>query len=136
VGEWVNEGADGKVVITYRWSDDNNYLLGEFHVTPADGEPRNSSSRIGWDPSLGKIRSWLFDTDGGFSEGTWTVVDDGVVVKSSSVNPDGNTASVTMNFTIKDKDHFTIQGTDRIVGDSLEDDFEIAVTRRPPAAGK
>jgi uncharacterized protein (TIGR02246 family) len=136
VGDWINEGADGKVAITYRWSDDKNYLLGDFQMTSADGSPRKSSQRIGWDPSVGKLRSWLFDADGGFSEGTWTVVDDGVVIKSSSVNPDGNTASVTMNITTKDKDHFSISGTDRIVGDNLEDDFEITVTRRPPAAGK
>jgi len=136
VGDWINEGADGKVSITYRWSDDKNFLLGEFQLTTADGTPRKSSQRIGWDPSAGKIRSWLFDSDGGFAEGFWTVVDDGVVIKSSSVNPDGTTASATMNITTKDKDHFTIDGTDRIVGDNLEEDFEITVTRRPPTPGK
>ena len=41
-----------------------------------------------------------------------------------------------MNVTSKDKDHYSIAGTDRIVGDNLEDDFEITVTRRPPAANK
>ena len=32
-------------------------------------------------------------------KGCWTVVDDGIVIKSSSVNPDGTTASATMNIT-------------------------------------
>jgi uncharacterized protein (TIGR02246 family) len=136
VGDWVNEGADGKVSISYRWSDDKNFLLGEFEVKSADGTLRKSSQRIGWDPSVGRIRSWLFDSDGGFAEAQWTVVDDGIVIKSSSVNPDGSTSSATMNVTTKDKDRFTIEGTDRVVGDGLEDDFQITVTRRPPAAGK
>jgi uncharacterized protein (TIGR02246 family) len=136
VGDWVNEGADGKVAITYRWSDDKNFLLGDFQMTAADGSPRKSTQRISWDPSARKIRSWLFDSDGGFAEGTWTVIEDGIVIKSSSVNPDGATATATMNITAKDKDHFSIEGTDRIVGDNLEDDFAITVTRRPPAAGK
>ncbi len=136
VGDWINEGADGKVAISYRWSDDKNFLLGEFQVLGSDGAIRKSTQRIGWDPSLGRIRSWLFDADGGFAEGQWTVVDDGAVIKASSVNPDGTTASVTMNVMNKDKDRFTIEGTDRVVGDLLEDDFEITVTRRPPAAGK
>ena len=136
VGEWVNEGTDGKVAITYRWSDDKNYLLGDFQMTAADGSPRNSTQRIGWDPSQGRFRSWLFDADGGFAEGAWTVVEDGVVIKSSSVNPDGSTATATLNITTKDKDHFTIEGTDRVVGDTLDEDFEITVTRRPPSAGK
>ena len=136
VGDWINEGADGTVAITYRWSDDKNFLLGEFQVNSVAGSPRKSTQRIGWDPSIGKIRSWLFDSDGGFAEGYWTMVEDGIVIKSSSVNPDGTVATATMDITTKDKDHFTIAGTDRIVGDNLEDDFEITVTRRPPAAGK
>jgi uncharacterized protein (TIGR02246 family) len=136
VGDWVNEGADGKVSISYRWSDDKNFLLGEFAMAAPDGSPRKSTQRIGWDPSLGRIRSWLFDADGGFAEGTWSVFDDGIIIKSSSVNPDGTMATATMDITPKDKDHFTIEGTDRVVGDVLEDDFTITVTRRPPAAGK
>jgi uncharacterized protein (TIGR02246 family) len=136
VGDWINEGTDGKVAISYRWSDDKNYLLGEFEMSSADGPPRKSSQRIGWDPAAGKIRSWLFDADGGFAEGVWTVVDDGVVIKNSSVNPDGTTATATMNVYTKDKDRYTIEGTDRVVGDVLEEDFAITVTRRPPAASK
>jgi hypothetical protein len=135
VGDWVNEGADGKAVISYRWSDDKNFLLGEFE-TSLTGQPQKSTQRIGWDPSIGRIRSWLFDTDGGFAEAYWTVVDDGAVIKSSSVNPDGTTATATLYITRKDKDHYTIEGTDRVIGDHVEDDFEITVARRPPAAGK
>lgn len=136
VGDWINEGADGKVAISYRWSDDKNFLLAEFRFDSAEGSPRKTSQRLGWDPAAGKIRSWLFDSDGGFAEGYWTVVEDGVVIKSSSTNPDGTTASATMVVAPADKDHFTITGTDRIVGDSREADFEITVARRPPAKGK
>ena len=32
IGDWINEGDDGKVAISYRWSDDKNYLLGEFEI--------------------------------------------------------------------------------------------------------
>ncbi len=136
VGDWVNEGADGRVAISYRWSEDKNYLIGQFHLKSADGAIRKSEQRIGWDPSLGRIRFWLFDSDGGFAEGDWTIIDTGVVIKSFSVNPDGSTASATMNITTKDQDHFSIEGTDRIVGGNLEEDFEITVTRRPPIAGR
>lgn len=133
VGEWMNEGADGKVAITYRWSEDTNFLLGDYQFNAGGGAPRRSVQRIGWDPAAGRIRSWLFDADGGFSEGHWTVMDDGVVVKSSSVNPDGSTASATMTLIPAGSDRFTITGTDRIVGQTREDDFEITVVRRPPA---
>ena len=136
VGDWINEGTDGKVAITYRWSDDKNFLLGDFQFTPAGGTPKKSTQRIGWDPSVGKIRSWLFDADGGFAEGVWTLVDDGIVIKSSTVNPDGGTASATLTITPASKDRFSMKGTERIVGDSREPDFDITVVRRPPAASK
>jgi uncharacterized protein (TIGR02246 family) len=136
VGDWINEGADGKVAISYRWSDDKNFLLGEFQISSLGKPTTKSSQRIGWDPSTGKIRSWLFDADGGFADGKWTMVDDGIVIKFTSVNPDGMTASATMTIIPKDKDRYSIKGTERIVGDSREPDFDITVTRRPPTASK
>jgi len=136
VGDWINEGADGKVVISYRWSDDGNYLLGEFEVQPLEGQRRKSSQRIGWDPTTGSIRSWLFDADGGFAQGTWTIVDDGIVAKSDSINPDGTTSSATLTISTEDDDHYTIAGSERIVAGAREPDFELTVTRRPPQAGK
>jgi uncharacterized protein (TIGR02246 family) len=136
VGDWINEGDDGKVAISYRWSDDKNYLLADFKFNSAAGLPRKSTQRIGWDPSAGRIRSWLFDADGGFAEGTWTLTDDDIVIKSTSVNPDGTTASATVTIDQKDKDHFSMKGTDRVVGDSREPDFDLTIVRRPPAARK
>lgn len=136
VGDWVNEGADGKVAISYRWSEDKNFLLGDFTLTTAGSAPRKTTQRIGWDASIGKVRSWLFDADGGFAEGVWTVGDEEIVIKSSSVNPDGSAASATLTVTIADKYRYTIAGTDRIIGDNHEPDFEITVVRRPPAPGK
>lgn len=135
-GDWVNEGSNMVVKIKYRWSDDGNYLLGDYQVTKKDKATQQSTQRIGWDPQANKIRSWLFDADGGFTEAVWTMVDDDWVVKSSSVNPDGQAASVTISVETKDKDHFVMRGTDRIVGDSKEPDFEITITRAPPAAKK
>jgi uncharacterized protein (TIGR02246 family) len=136
VGEWVSEGSDGAVKIIYRWSDDGNFLLGDFQMTLAGKPAMKSQQRIGWDPLTGRVRSWLFDGDGGFSEGNWTMVDDGWVIKSSSVNPDGSTGSATIAVTPKDKDHFVMKGTERIVGDFREPDFELTIARQPPVAGK
>lgn len=136
VGDWVNEGTDGDVSISYRWSEDGNYLLGEFNVRPVEGEPRKSTQRIAWDPATESIRSWIFDADGGFSESVWSLVEDGIVAKSQSTNPDGATASATLTIMRLDNDHYTIAGTDRIVAGTREPDFEITVTRRPPQAGK
>jgi uncharacterized protein (TIGR02246 family) len=134
VGDWVNEGTGGTAKLTWRWSEDQNFLLGDIQITIAGRPAMSSQQRIGWDPLAGKVRSWLFDADGGFAEGQWTEVDDGWVIKSSTVNPDGSTGSATITVTAKDKDHFTMTGTERIVGDFREPDFELAIARQPPVA--
>jgi len=134
VGEWVNEGTAGTAKLTWRWSEDKNFLLGDIQLTVAGKPAMASSQRIGWDPLAGKVRSWLFDADGGFAEGQWTQVDDGWVIKSATTNPDGSTGSATITVTAKDKDHFTMKGTERIVGEFREPDFELAIARQPPVA--
>ena len=122
--------------ISFKWSEDKNFLLGDYHVTIGGEVKMKSQQRIGWDPLAGKVRSWLFDSDGGFAEGAWTEVDDGWVIKSLAVNPDATTGSATLTVTPKDKDHFTMKGTERIVGDPREPDFEFQIVRRPPVASK
>jgi len=136
VGDWVNEGSDAKVHISYRWSEDKNYLLGEYQIESRGKASMKSSQRLGWDPLAGRVRSWLFDADGGFSEGAWTATDDGWLVKSQSVNPDGSAGSATLMFARLGADRFSIKGMHRIVGEVHEPDFEVLVARRPPAAGK
>jgi len=137
VGDWVNEGNDAAVRISYRWSDDKNFLLGDFHVGKNGSTVMQSTQRIGFDPLAGKIRSWMFDSDGGFGEGLWTHLEDGSwVIKSTAVLPDGQTGSATITLTPKGKDRYTLKGTDRIAGDERDEDYEYVVTRRPPMPNK
>jgi hypothetical protein len=136
IGDWVNEGADARVKITYRLSEDKNYILGDFDITDLEGVKHTSSQRIGWDPRLGKPRSWMFDSDGGFAEGIWTQTDDGWLVSSTAVMPDGISGSANLKLVPGDPSRFVIAGSNRVVGNDVEDDFEITIVKQPPAAGK
>lgn len=136
VGDWVNEGSDAKVKIKFSWSDDKNYLLGNYEVVAGGKEVMKSSQRLAWDPVQGRVRSWLFDADGSFSEGNWTPTDDGWIVKSNATNAEGSTGSATLTYTRDGEHRFKIEATHRYIGDQLEPDFEIVVTRQPPSASK
>jgi uncharacterized protein (TIGR02246 family) len=136
VGDWVNEGSDAVVKISYRWSEDKNFLLGDFSVTREGRVDMNSSQRLGWDPLAGKIRAWIFDSDGGYGGGHWTPVEGSWIFKSSAVLPDAQTGSATITITPQGSDRFTMKGTDRLVGEMREPDFDVTVARRPPAPGK
>jgi len=134
-GEWVNEGADARVKISYRWSEDKNFLLGEFTVLKEGKATIKTSQRIAWDPLLGKPRSWLFDSDGGFSEAVWTRLEDGRwLIRSSAVLPDGTTGSANVTITPAGETRFVYAGSSRLIGENLEDDFELTIVRQPPAA--
>jgi uncharacterized protein (TIGR02246 family) len=136
VGDWVNESTDSAVKISYRWSEDKNFLLGDFNITRGGSPVMKSTQRIGWDPLAGKVRSWMFDSDGGYADGNWSFVEDAWVIKSTAVMPDGLTGSATITITPKDSNSYLMKGTERIVGDARDDDFEVTVVRPAPAPGK
>lgn len=136
VGDWLDESPDGSTRISYQWSEDGNYLVGEYNLSVAGQAASKSMQRIGWDPVEGRLRSWTFDSDGGFSEGEWMATDDGWLVKSEATLPDGTVGSATVTITPTDADHFVVESTDRIVGGAEEPDFKLVIARRPPAPAK
>jgi uncharacterized protein (TIGR02246 family) len=136
IGDWVNEGADARVKIQYRWSEDENFILGDIVVTKNDQVLMKSSQRIGWDPVHGAPRSWTFDSDGGFAEARWNLVDNTWVILSSATVPDGQLGTAILKITPGENGRFVMAGTNRIVGGVIEDDYEISVVKQPPTAGK
>ena len=135
VGDWIDESPEGKTTINYRWEDDGNFLLGDYTLAVAGMPESRSHQRIGWDPLEGVIRSWTFDSDGGFSTGEWVPTEAGWVIKSDATMPDGTTGSATVTVTPTDADHFIVRSSDRIIGGVDEPEFELTVARRPPQPG-
>ncbi|MCE9631390.1 MAG: SgcJ/EcaC family oxidoreductase [Planctomycetia bacterium] len=133
VGEWVDESPEGRTQIQYQWSEDGNFLIGDYNLSVGGRAASRSTQRIGWDPVESRLRSWTFDSDGGFSEGEWMAVDDGWLVKSEATLPDGTTGSATISIRPSDQDHFVVESTDRIVAGAKEPDFKLVIARKPPA---
>lgn len=134
VGDWLSEGSDTVVRISFRWSDDQQFLLGDYVLGPDAERQLKTSQRIGWDAVAGRFRSWMFDSDGGISEGNWTSTEDSWVIKSVTSLPDGLSGSATITITPLGTNRFRMRGTDRIMGGELLDDFDVEVTRPPPPA--
>lgn len=132
VGEWVDEDAEAAISITCSWDPSGNFLLVDFVVRNSGEIVMESRQRLGWDPLAKTIRSWVFDSDGGYGEGRWTLIDGNWIVKSSAVLPDGTTGSATLYFEPEGADRFTMKGFDRVLGNSMEPDFEAVIVRKPP----
>src|SRR5262245_49608644 len=92
----------------------------------------NSVQRVGWDPLRQQIRSWLFDSDGGYGDGEWTAFEDGYLIRSSAVMPDGSVGSANIEAKKLSDSQFVLKGTNRIVAGEPVDDFEITVSKKPP----
>lgn len=132
-GDWVSEDPDMKVKLSYRWTEDRNFIVGDFSLTSDDGAAVKTTQRIGWDPRTGTIRSWVFDSDGGFAEGAWSQSDDSWIIKSTATMPDATTGTATVQLTPIDKDRFTMIGRDRMANGGRLEDFDVTVTRAPPS---
>jgi hypothetical protein len=89
---------------------------------------------VGWDPALKQIRSWVFDSDGGFGEGIWEKRGDRWIVKSKATLPDGRQGSFTSVLRPLDENSFAWQKLTRIVdGEILPNIDEVVIVRQGAA---
>ena len=88
IGDWAEEG-DAAFQASFSWSPGNHFIVGEVRIEPRDQTAHVVTQRIAWDAAAGTIRSWNFDSDGGFSTGAWARDGDAWVVSTSGVLPDG-----------------------------------------------
>lgn len=135
-GEWVDEGDDSVVTFSCESVDHENFLLRKFTIQIDGQEAMSGTQRIGWDPLTGKLRAWIFDSEGGYAEGTWHRDDDRWVLKSTGVTADGQTASGTSIYTFIDEQTMTWQLVDHeIAGVQLDDSELVTIVRRAPSPG-
>jgi uncharacterized protein (TIGR02246 family) len=136
VGEWIDDAGSSVVRSTCRWSEDGNFLLQEFKLQLSGRNAMNVSQRIGWDPVAKCVRSWVFDSEGGYGESAWTRDGEEWIIKATGVRPDGKTASATNTLTPAGRDGYLWRSTDRIVGDERQPESQVKVVRKPPQPEK
>ena len=131
VGEWIDESPDATVEATVTWTKNKTFLNYAFKASAPGMDDLEGTQVIGWDPAAGTIRSWMFDSDGGFGEGTWSKKDNSWIVKFSQVLPDGRKASATNIYTLVDGNTFTWKSIGRKVdGEFLPNVEEVKMVRK------
>lgn len=129
VGEWQDDSPDKDIKLTVRWAENKAFLLMEYAVKRAGAEPLTVSQRIGWDPHNGAVRSWVFDSDGGFGEGDWERDGRNWAVEAAGVLPDGGTGGAKHRYEVKDENTFVWRATDREVDGQSVADAEVTFVR-------
>ncbi len=98
IGTWTDADENGSVETTCHWTTNRNFITRSFNVNIDGVIDFEGTQIIGWDPAKQTIRSWLFDSDGGFAVGRWTEESGRWVVHTLSVLPDGRRASSTNTY--------------------------------------
>ena len=112
VGTWQDKSGDQTVQGKINWAGDKNFLVRTIHVqgnqTTTDGW-----EIIGWDPVQQQIRSWIFDSNGGFGESTWVNNGENWLIRASNVLPDGSRSTAENVLTKVDDNKFTWESQNR-----------------------
>jgi uncharacterized protein (TIGR02246 family) len=137
IGDWVEESRDAVVTTAVAWADNENFLLRSFNVRVKGKPALSGTQRIGWDPLTKQIKSWVFDSRGGYGEGLWMRSGNQWVIKAGGVRPDGRTATATQVLTYVDKDTLRWKSIDRTLGEEIVPEIdEVVMVRKPPQPNK
>jgi uncharacterized protein (TIGR02246 family) len=131
IGTWIDDSADAKVQTDCEWTKNRNFMTRSFAMVVGDQVNRAGIQVIGWDPVAKQIHSWVFDSDGGFSEGTWTHKGEKWLVEQKGTLPDGGKTSSLNIFKKIDDNTATWQSINREVdGEVLPNIEEIQMVRQ------
>jgi uncharacterized protein (TIGR02246 family) len=130
VGEWSDQSDKIDVHISCRWFESKSFLLMEYKVSLPGEEPMLVRQRIGWDPHNGMVRSWVFDSRGGFGEGYWEREGNRWIISQTGILPDGSLGSATNSIEFLDQDTFIWRSKDREVDGQPMADTEIKFGRK------
>ncbi len=119
VGSWVDTEENTTIETKCRWTTNQNFLVRSFKVVIEDRINFEGTQIIGWDAHAETIRSWTFDSDGGFGVGRWSGDGDRWTVSTLNVLPDGRRASSTNIYDRIDENNMQFRSIGRQIDGEL-----------------
>jgi uncharacterized protein (TIGR02246 family) len=131
VGDWVDASEDVEITSKWQWDRNKNFLTEHFTMKVLDDPEFEGFQMIGWDPAREKMRVWLFDSDGGFGEGTLIQQESSWYAKMVFTLPDGQIGTATNVYTKEDDNTYTFSSIGRdIEGEMLPDVGPYKIVRK------
>ncbi len=131
VGSWVDRDENIQIVTDCKWTKNKSFITRTFTVSAGDKVELSGMQIIGWDAASKQIRSWTFDSDGGFASGVWSKSKDRWYVHKKGTTADGETTTAVNHVTPVDENTFAFQSTQRTVaGQMLPNINEVLVVRQ------
>ncbi|HEX6962319.1 MAG TPA: SgcJ/EcaC family oxidoreductase [Lacipirellula sp.] len=124
VGEWVDQDDQATVRTRCDWAKSGRFLTSNFEVNVDGAVALEGTQVIAWDPVAQSIRSWMFDSEGGFGEGLWSRSGDQWTVETRSTQADGSQATASNVYTVLDDKTFTWRSANRQVDGEPQPEIE------------
>jgi uncharacterized protein (TIGR02246 family) len=119
VGSWEDKSGDQTVEAKISWAGDRNFLVRTIKLK-GDQAETDGWEIIGWDPERQQIRSWIFDSNGGFGESSWANDGEHWLIKASNVLPNGDRSTAENVLTKVGGDEFTWESQNRTLNGDLQ----------------
>jgi len=128
IGDWVAESGALKINLKIRSALGNKFLHMEFAIQSAN-QKFDVVQFLGWDPTQGAVRTWTFDSRGGFGEGVWERTASVWQGETEAVMPTGQISTAVTFLRMAGPDSFVWQATEREVDGQPIPDNEVKYTR-------
>jgi uncharacterized protein (TIGR02246 family) len=125
LGAWEEADGDIDVNSSFNWARGENFLTQNVAVKKKDDTILEGWQIIGWDEDAGHIRSWTFDTDGGFAESVWTQDRNRWLVREVGMTPDGDRTTADNTITKLSDDKYSWESNNR----TLDGEPQPAISR-------
>ena len=132
IGNWKDESPALTVETKVAWTKSNHFIRRSFTVTRGSANTVEGTEIIGYDPVGGHLRSWVFDSEGGFGESTWQQEGNKWLTNVKATGPDGSQSTAQHVITKLDDNKYSWESVNRTRnGEVLPNLDRIEVSRVP-----
>ncbi len=130
VGSWFGETENGTIEFSCHFTKNNAFMVRSFRVLQGEEVSLSGMQVIAWDPAEQTIRSWTYDSAGGFGEDIWSQADDHYTLRAKYTLSDGGKGSALHVMKYIDDDSFGWTSTNREIDGELQPDTpQVVLTR-------
>ncbi|MBX7102529.1 MAG: hypothetical protein K1X57_00505 [Gemmataceae bacterium] len=132
VGDWVDDHEEVSIEFSCHFTKNGAFLLRSFGLHNPKHAGLSGMQLMAWDGARKTIRSWTFDSKGGFGEEFWSQAGNRYTIRCTYTLPDGGTGSNIQIINFIDANKFTWKSVDRVIdGEMMPDTDEITLVRKP-----
>lgn len=122
IGNWQDTDDNVDIDNQFTWDKYKNFIKQHFTLKVLDHDELEGIQYIGYDSADKKIHSWVFDSDGGVGQGSWTKDGDAWYVNITYTLGDGRVASAIHIYRKINDNSYSFSSTGRDVdGEVLPD---------------